>query len=407
MKTSPFGLRRTPVARDADLRLRFAPLTRVIKVSIPAVVSAGLLFSHFRVALADEARERLLEARITALEHRLEEIEAKDRHGHREPSAKMTPLPRAAPSLPPDITHADPQVAAASVASPPSGVEAGPHAETPQETFVFRENSVTLKPRHVEISTDADYIRANGFLQADRAFASATSIRLGILDWLEVNATVPVFTAARTRGVGPFQTQTKEVSSIGDVLLQANARLHEQTGETPGLVLSLGVLLPTGRSPYDFATYQPDPSLRGYNPNPTDRNAAYLSRGAWGLNTNLQIYKTVDPLILFFGAGLRYLLPQELHGHTVQAGEIYTYNMGFSFALSEKSTLGFQIAGSYESRLLVDHRIVPQSEIEPISTRLSLIQRIFPDTWVEPSLGAGLTQDAPNLDVGLGVRHRF
>ncbi len=364
-------------------------------------------------ALADDARERILETRIHLLERRLGEIEAKlDEQGHHQLSKVTRTQVRSKAAVPvSDAPHnaalSGPEVGVAPVASSPLGVEVGAGGETPQETFVFRENSVTLRPGHLELFTEADYTHANGFLQTDRAFSSATSFRLGILDWLEGNATIPIFTAARTRGVGPFRTQTKEVSGFGDVLLQANARLHEQTAETPGVVLSMGVVLPTGVEPYQFATYQPDPLLKGYNPSPIDRNAAYLSRGAWGLATNLQFYKTLDPLILFFGTGARYFFPQEVLGHTVQEGAIYSYNMGFSFALSEKSTLGFQISGSYESKLSVDRHLVPQSEVEPISVRISLIQRVFPLTWVEPSLGAGLTQDAPSLDIGLGIRRRF
>jgi len=403
-----------PVNAGKDVRpTRKASLPGVTGWAFAVFFTAGLFFGPLQGAIADEARERLLETRIRSLEHRLEELEARlDGQGHKQSSKppEMTPRSKAArrlPEAPSQVAQADPKVAAAPIASPPPGVEADARAETPQETFVFRENSVTLKPRHFEISTEADYSRANGLLQTDRAFSSATSVRLGILDWLEGSATIPAFTSSRTRGIGPFRTQTKEVSGLGDVLLQVNARLHEQTAETPGIVLSLGTVLPTGVHPYDFATYQPDPSFRGYNPNPTDRNAAYLSRGAWGLATNLQFYKTVDPVILFFGAGVRHFFPREVSAHTVQGGPIYSYNMGFSFALSEKSTLGFQLSGSYESRLLVDRRSVPQSEVEPVSVRISLIQRIFPDTWIEPSFGAGLTQDAPNLDIGLGVRHRF
>lgn len=401
---------RLVVAGKATRPTRIASLAR--GWAFAGVFAAELLFDPIQGAIANEARERLLETRIRSLEHRLEELETRlDGQGHKRPvkSPELTPPSTAAAQSPKasDPARADPKVATAPAASPPPGVEADARAETPQETFVFRENSVTLKPRHFEISTEADYSRANGLLQTDRAFSSATSMRLGILDWLEGSVTIPAFTSSRTRGIGPFRTQTKEVSGLGDVLLQANARLHEQTAETPGIVLSLGTLLPTGPHPYDFATYQPNPSLRGYNPNPTDRNAAYLSRGAWGLATNLQFYKTVDPVILFFGAGLRYFFPQEVSAHTVQGGPIYSYNMGFSFALSEKSTLGFQLSGSYESRLSVDRRLVPQSEVEPVSVRISLIQRIFSATWIEPSFGAGLTQDAPNLDIGLGIRHRF
>ncbi len=291
---------------------------------------------------------------------------------------------------------------------PPPSVETAtkPDAD-PQETFVFRDNSVTLRPWRLEASTEFGYVHADGFLQTDRAFTSVTSVRLGVLNWLEFDATLPAFTATRTRGTGPFRTQSREVGGLGDALIQANARVHEQTENTPGVVISLGALLPTGPAPYDFSRYQPNPAIPAYNPNPTDLNAAYFSHGAWGAIGNLQLYKTLDPLILFAGLGARYLFSQRVQGHMVQAGVIYTYNLGFSLALSEKSTLGFQVAGDYENTLVVDHHAVPQTNLEPVVARVSLIQRIFAQTWLEPALTAGLTNTAPGFGLSVGVRRRF
>lgn len=250
-------------------------------------------------------------------------------------------------------------------------------------------------------------MHSNGFLQTDRAALATTSLRVGILDWLELSATVPAFISSRTRGVGPFRTQTRRLDGLGDVVVQANARIHEQTADTPGAVLSLGALLPTGANPYDFTHYQPDRKAVGYNPNPTDLNAAYLSRGAWGIETHLEFYKTIDPVILFFGVGGNYLFRQTASGHSVQAGVMYDYNMGLSLALSDKSTLGLQVEGAYQDSLTVDRRAVPQTDLEPVAVRVSLIQRVLENTWVEPSLAAGLTNTTPRLALGIGLRHRF
>ena len=102
-----------------------------------------------------------------------------------------------------------------------------------QETFVFRENSVTLKPARIEASTQFAYIRANGFLQTDRAFASTSAVRVGVFDWMEVGVTVPFFSATRSRLVGPFASQDQTVRGLGDIGLQASMRVHEQTENTP------------------------------------------------------------------------------------------------------------------------------------------------------------------------------
>jgi len=50
---------------------------------------------------------------------------------------------------------------------------------------------------------------------------------------------------------------------------------------------------------------------------------------------------------------------------------------------------------------------VPQTNLEPVVARVSLIQRIFAQTWLEPALTAGLTNTAPGFGLSVGVRRRF
>ncbi len=403
------------------------------RVSATSFLLGATLLSFFLMSVspaqADEAHERALEARVRALELDVQRLEAHLNGSSAAPTPAAHLSARSATAAPKRVrieaaaadpaapgSHEQPSHAgetptttppAASPAATTPSVEAPKPDSSPQETFVFRDNSVTLRPLHLEASTEFGYVHGDGFLQTDRVFTSTSAVRLGLLDWLEFNATVPAFTATRTRGTGPFRTQSQEVGGLGDVLLQVNARVHEQTENTPGVVISLGTLLPTGPAPYDFSRYQPNPAASAYNPNPTNLNAAYFSRGAWGAVANLQLYKTLDPVILFAGVGARYLLPQSVQGHTVQAGVIYTYNIGLSLALSEKSTLGFQVAGEYENKLVVDQHAVPQTNLEPVVVRVSLIQRIFAQTWLEPALTAGLTNSAPGLGLSVGLRRRF
>jgi len=364
---------------------------------IVLVLTAVLCLSH--EARAQTERERALEDRVHYLEERLRLLE--QHLNALDPAHAAAP---AAGSASESTASAPAPAVAVESAGQPNPARAD---DVPQETFVFRENAVTLKPKNFEISGDVGYSRGSGVLQFSRAFTATLELRAGIRDWLEVGAVIPTFTSTRSQIIGPFLSRSRHLDGLGDPTLQANARLWDQGPGLPGAVLSFGVIAPAGPNPYRFTFYQPDPGRPAYNPNPTDLTASYFSRGTWGLTSNLQLYKTVDPLILFLGVGMQTRFSTTIENHDITPGRTYTYNAGFSLALSEKSTFGFQVNGAYDNKLHVDHVPVPESNLEAALARISLIQRVYQNTFVEPSITAGLGGNAPDVGLNVGVRHRF
>lgn len=375
----------------------------------------GLSSSH--VAMAASDREIELESKVENLEARLQRLEAAL-------SARAAPTAAAARSAArkrePGKAVSSQQSAAAGAMPPPSGsaAAASPSAYTVitdgkdasasvQELAVLRQNSVTLKPRRFELSTEFGYVTRLTDLQTDRSALFTTALRYGVLDWLEVSASLPWGVSDRQTRIGPSRTIMESVRGVGDTLLQANARLLEQTHDYPGVVLSLGALIPTGPNPYNFSQYRLDGPNAVPVPNPRNPLASYFSTGSWGARTNLQVYKTVDPLILFFGVGADYIAPFSKLAYQVDTQVRFNYNLGMSFAVSEKTTLGFSISGAYQPNLRVNGRQVAQSSSEPIVARLTLIQRIYKDYYLEPTVAVGITKDVPDVALGLGVRAQF
>ena len=167
------------------------------------------------------------------------------------------------------------------------------------------------------------------------------------------------------------------------------------------------MIAPTGANPYDFSHYSFGSAGGISTPNPRNPLADYYSLGSWGLHTNLQFYKSVDPLILFIGFGLDRMFPLTISGYTIDGFTRLAYNFGLSFALSEKTTLGFSVNGAYTPDMKVNGRDVFQSAAEPTLGRLTVIQRIVKNVYLEPSISFGLNQDSPDFIVGVGVRARF
>jgi hypothetical protein len=395
---------------------------------LPGTVSAESSLPPREAAL--EARVKALENRIMLLEKQLNGAGASV-HGAPErrrkvqvarPTAKFPGEPAASgasPFLqPPAATPVAAVEAASTPTTPPPARSPAPQAdklppearaedkpagdrsEIPQEFFVFRENAVTLRANRSEAAAGLGYLRNVGVLQKDHALVADVSLRHGLFDWLEVFALVPAQFGER-QTLFPGRVLARQTPGIGDIVLGGTGQLRGQSADWPGAALTATAILPTGQSPYQFGS--------GYllGTNPTNPLEFRRSLGTWGFRSVLQMYKTVDPLVIFAGAGVEHRFPVRLAGHEVDVGTFLLYNAGFSLAFSEKTTLGLQFSGAVQPALRVDGRPITGTDQEPVLVRLVLIQRIAHDWWLEPSLAAGLTNEAPNAVISLGVRTRF
>jgi hypothetical protein len=398
-------------------------------------IAFGLLTGTASAESPSMPREAALEARIKELENRIILLEkqmngaAANARGARKQSrsvriARPAEKPRGepAPSRPPASPQPPAAVVAAATAAPASPAPpakpptppadkpspgtravdkpAGDTSDIPQEFFVFRENAVTLRANRSEVAANLSYLRNVGVLQKDHALLADVSLRYGLFDWLELSMLIPAQFGER-QTLFPGRVLARQSPGIGDAVLGGTGQLWRQSADWPGASLTAAAILPTGQSPFRFGL--------GYRPDTNPINPLEFSRslGMWGFRSVLQVYKTVDPLVIFAGAGLEHRFPASLAGHAVDVGTFLLYNAGFSLAFSEKTTVGFQFNGAVQPALHVDRRPIAGTDQEPVSARLVLIQRIAHDWWLEPSLAAGLTDEAPDVAIGLGLRTRF
>lgn len=341
-----------------------------------------------------QSKEELLERRIQQLEARLKLLEgevskrekakpagSRDRSADRQQAAASTPATEGAQS---------------GGAQLPPGQQKSTVA---QEAFLARDNIPTLQSNKFEVSQSFDYGRATSFVQNDRSFRATTTFRYGISNDVELALSVPYF-ASQRRTNAFSQTIVRNRSGLGDVSVQASANLWREGEWYPGAALSLGLSIPTGDAPYDLV------NLRTGNI-PTDPLALNQSSGHWVPRGSVQFFKTVDPLILFFGVGADYAIPKTFNGTKIEPGYRITYNMGFGFAVSERTTLGLSFNGALSERLKVGGVPVANSVNELLTARFTLIQRLGQDFWLEPAVTLGLTDDAPDAAFTLSLRKRF
>ena len=272
---------------------------------------------------------------------------------------------------------------------------------TPAEYDVFRDNVALLAPRSFELSTGLGYDKNAGLIQSDRVLSGFVAGRVGVYDGVELGVTAPFYFSDRVTNLGFGQVNEGIVRSLGDVNAQITALVFKETPELPAVNISLGATFPTGSSPYRFSVNY---KASG---NPIDPFFGHESLGEWGTNVGVEFSKIVDPLVLFAGFGANYTWNQRIQGHYLVWPVSWIYNAGMAFAVSDKTTLGFNVSGSFQGNLLVDGAAAQGTGLEPILARFSLVQRIAQDTYLEPSVAIGISKDAPNLSLRAALRRRF
>ena len=345
-----------------------------------------------------EASDSLLLERIRILERRLEQLE-RGRAASRQArplSAPAAELPSAPAGAMGPIPHPE------ALAQPQLRQRDPMNQDIPQEAFVFRDQAVTLRPGKAEASLDLGYLRDRRSVSSDRSASAVLTGRIGVLDRVEASVTLPFFQSTRSFELSPTLVSDREARGIGDVVVQVNMLGWGEREHWPGTVFTAAVVTPTGPSPF----VNPIQGISAQQV-PVDITQLISTRGVWALRGGVQFFKTVDPIVIFGGISYEYAFPLEQSGITFRPGWRVNYNAGISFALSERSTLGFSFIGNYTAALQANAITYRNTATEAAVLRLSLIQRLGTSFWIEPSLAVGLVSESPSFQVGLGLRYRF
>lgn len=377
---------------------------RIVRsLAVGCLAGAAVLLPPSVQAQTLTDREQRLLDRIQQLERRLEQLERRVPTNTARRERRTEARVRGGPSTTTPGEQGEP---AASTPAATVGAAARARApqdeDIPQEAFVFREQAVTLQPGRVEVGLEATYTRDRRQVTEDRMARGTLSVRAGVIQGVEVAVSVPYLYSQRSFTVGPNDVVNYPNSSWGDVSVQANVALWRETAALPGAVFTAGVVLPTGAHPYVV----PASGLNAQQ-QPIDVLRFHGSRGHWGVRSGLQFFKTVDPLLLFGGFAIEHAFGREIGGITFRPGLRYHYNFGVSFAVSDRTTLGATLTGTYAEALRANEFTYRASATESHALRFSLIQRVGTATWLEPSLTLGLVPETPAFQGGLALRHRF
>ena len=237
----------------------------------------------------------------------------------------------------------------------------------------------------------------------DSTWIAGLSARYGLTNRLEVEAKVPyVFRteAAVTRGTGSPSTVDSVFNSdghgIGDVEIAARYQLNPGGSDTPYYIAGLRVKSRTGKDPFSV---------------PYENNLPVelpTGSGFWAVQPSLAFIYPTDPAVFFGGISYTKNIDRDVgEGRgTVHPGNAVGLNFGMGLALNERASfsLGFDHTWVGMPSATGGNLLFPAATSTQLSTLLfGYSYRLSDTTSVNFSVGAGLTQDTPGVQMTLRI----
>ncbi len=178
---------------------------------------------------------------------------------------------------------------------------------------------------------------------------------------------------------------------IGDVRFGISSLLQQGGQGYPDIVGTLQATAPTGERG-DF------PVLTALVPD------SRLGEGFWALTGSVLFIHTIDPVILFYGVGMRHRFEREFNGVEFEAGQEFLYQFGTGFAINPWVTLSGMFIGSYIDENRVNGQRLQGTILEPMRLRFA-VTVARGGQIIEPFAEIGMTDDAPRARVGMTVTY--
>ena len=272
-----------------------------------------------------------------------------------------------------------------------------------RDLTVIRDQAVTTPPGSIDVTGNVKYVRESTELQFSRALIGTATAYYGIMQGLQVSASVPYYWAYRSTATSPTSFYDTSITSVGDISAQLTGTLFKESLNTPGIFAYGVIAFPTGPNPYWITPGQTVPAQ------PINPLFFTQSSGQWNGTVGFTVSKSLEPIIVFGGVSYSHYLPRDFAGSVLEPGDRYIYNMGFGLAVSERTMLGALVQGVVQRDLVMNGTPVVglgagATSAEAILLTLSLSQRIALGFYFEPAVTIGLTSDAPAAQIVVQLR---
>jgi hypothetical protein len=248
-----------------------------------------------------------------------------------------------------------------------------------EQRVIFRRGELALElDTFYSTDTRDQFVRtaAGGAALARVTTRTATTSltpRFGLLDRLELDLELPFGYAEQEIDLGVSRLQ-RENSGLGDIEGRLRYQLWYELGARPDVIVDLTVKSTTGEEPL-------------------------LGTGHWNVGGGVALVKTLDPVV-FFGR-LGYAATLERAGRN--PGDQISYQAGLGYSFNDRVSYDMSVSGTVVRRATLNGQEVPHSSLDIMTLQFGATVRLTRRLFVEPVVALGLTEDAPDVVVGVSL----
>lgn len=229
-----------------------------------------------------------------------------------------------------------------------------------------------------------------GQSEAQHTFTNSFTFDYGVWDNLTFSMRVPFLAKYDTE-------RDLSTYSLGDISASFRWQPWSSVRGRPVTTLFATLGLPTGDSPYDVSL----------------DNGLATGSGYYSLGVGANLSYVIDPVVLFGSLGYTYNLPirdaDQVRGgrllEEVDPGSSLSLSMGFAYALSYDVSLAtsFQMAHNLAPKFKFSDVTLEGNEQTSAVMNFSLGLRTAPNTIVNVNAGFGMTEDSPDVLLGISM----
>lgn len=242
---------------------------------------------------------------------------------------------------------------------------------------VARDEAKLWSGQQLQIELGAIYARGRShviderlpILRPDLGLASI-GLWYGLSDRIQISATLPYLTAGST-------WDESRTDGLGDISGQLDVRLRGDALDSTALLLEVGATAPTGAKP--------------------------VGGGGWLGFAGLRAFKRLDPILEFGEIAYAHGFEQGLAGGRVRPGPTVRAQGGLGLRIDDSKIVWLKTSSAYQLPTQLNGQVVRGSDRLESTLGIALNWAMRPDLLLEWSTAAGLSSDAPDVALGVGL----